>query len=207
MAEGIDEQQAKVRSQQRNRIQIDWRSMNKLSNWWQLHIQTGICFRFLLRSCCLSPDPLFSFVSLHLFVYWTSYIKAGFVFWEEQAPGLSLEMTLKKIKHSTNSEFQQIDVIETFIGKMLVRVGSVWQIRLSWESDAPGTFEFCHYNGSGPKTVLIGGGRELATAREVLRYTSVEKCFMVDLDGTYWTMKERERERWIKWRCGCRFES
>ena len=30
--------------------------------------------------------------------------------------------------------------------------------------------------------VYIGGGGELATAREILRHKSVEKCVMVDLD-------------------------
>ena len=33
-----------------------------------------------------------------------------------------------------------------------------------------------------PKRVFIGGGGELATAREVLKHTSVEKVVMVDLD-------------------------
>ena len=33
-----------------------------------------------------------------------------------------------------------------------------------------------------PKKVYIGGGGELATAREVLRHESVEKCVMVDID-------------------------
>ncbi len=33
-----------------------------------------------------------------------------------------------------------------------------------------------------PKTVFIGGGGEGATAREVLRWKSVEKVVMVDLD-------------------------
>jgi spermidine synthase len=33
-----------------------------------------------------------------------------------------------------------------------------------------------------PKRVFIGGGGELATAREVLKHLSVEKCVMVDLD-------------------------
>lgn len=37
--------------------------------------------------------------------------------------------------------------------------------------------------GTAPKTVFIGGGGELATAREVLRHKSVEKVVMVDLDG------------------------
>ena len=34
--------------------------------------------------------------------------------------------------------------------------------------------------------VYIGGGGELATAREVLRHKSVEKCVMVDLDKVRW---------------------
>lgn len=34
-----------------------------------------------------------------------------------------------------------------------------------------------------PKTVFIGGGGELATAREVLRHASVERVVMVDLDA------------------------
>lgn len=33
-----------------------------------------------------------------------------------------------------------------------------------------------------PKRVFIGGGGELATAREVVRHASVEKCVMVDID-------------------------
>ena len=33
-----------------------------------------------------------------------------------------------------------------------------------------------------PKNVFIGGGGEFATAREVLRHKSVEKCVMVDID-------------------------
>jgi spermidine synthase len=38
-------------------------------------------------------------------------------------------------------------------------------------------------SGVTPKTVFIGGGGELATAREVLRHTSIERVVMVDLDA------------------------
>jgi thermospermine synthase len=38
-------------------------------------------------------------------------------------------------------------------------------------------------NGTVPKTVFIGGGGELATAREALRHTSVERVVMVDVDA------------------------
>ncbi len=99
-------------------------------------------------------------------------------------------MTLNKIYHSTNSEFQQIDVIDTYFGKTLVTDGKTQSTQFDefayHESLVhPALLNFAKNNGHGPKTVLIGGGGELATAREVLRYSSVEKCVMVDLDGTY----------------------
>ena len=101
-----------------------------------------------------------------------------------------MEMSLEKIHHSTHSEFQQIDVIETYFGKTLVTDGKSQSAQFDefayHESLVhPALLNFAHYNKRGPKTVLIGGGGELATAREVLRYESVEKCVMVDLDGTY----------------------
>lgn len=40
----------------------------------------------------------------------------------------------------------------------------------------------CASSGSPAKSVFIGGGGELATAREVLRHSSVERLVMVDLD-------------------------
>ena len=116
--------------------------------------------------------------------------KTGLVFREDQAPGLWHEMTLKNIYHSTHSEFQQIDVLDTYFGKTLVTDGKTQSTQFDefayHESLVhPALLNFAHYNKRGPRTVLIGGGGELATAREVLRYSSVEKCVMVDLDGTY----------------------
>jgi thermospermine synthase len=113
--------------------------------------------------------------------------KVGFQFREELAPGLIIEMELKKILYSTQSEFQQIDVIETYFGKTLITDGKTQ----SAQSDEfayheslvhPPLFNFAHFSGRGPKTVFIGGGGELATAREVLRHKSVERLVMVDLD-------------------------
>eukprot|EP00536_Pseudo-nitzschia_multiseries_P014247 jgi/Psemu1/214193/e_gw1.678.39.1 len=97
-------------------------------------------------------------------------------------------MALKSIYHSSRSEFQQIDVIETLYGKTLVTDGKTQSAQFDefvyHESLIhPALLNFAHtHGGSGPRTVLIGGGGELATAREVLRYSSVEKCVMVDLD-------------------------
>jgi thermospermine synthase len=114
--------------------------------------------------------------------------KAGFCFREDIAPGLVLEMPLKRILHSSKSEFQQIDVIDSYFGTTLVTDGKTQ----SAEFDEfayhetlvhPAILTYIHRTGKVPKTVFIGGGGELATAREVLRHPGIEKVVMVDLDG------------------------
>jgi thermospermine synthase len=132
--------------------------------------------------------------------------KAGFYFREDMSPGLVLEMTLKQIYHSTHSKFQQIDVVDTYFGKTLITDGKTQStqfdefayheslvhpalLNFTYNSNHHHQQQQQHHHhqenlqSSGPKTVFIGGGGELATAREVLRHTSVEKCIMVDLDG------------------------
>jgi Spermine/spermidine synthase domain/Spermidine synthase tetramerisation domain len=124
--------------------------------------------------------------------------KAGLYFREDMAPGLVLEMTLQHIYHTSESEFQDISVIETYFGRTLVTDGKTQSTQFDefayHESLVhPAMLNFASRNNSdddvnstssGPKTVFIGGGGELATAREVLRHPSVERCVMVDLDGT-----------------------
>ena len=114
--------------------------------------------------------------------------KAGLFFREDVAPGLVLEMVLKHIYHTSRSQFQEISVVETFFGRTLVTDGKTQSTQFDeftyHESLVhPPLLNFTSRKGSRPKTVFIGGGGELATAREVLRHSSVEKCLMVDLDG------------------------
>jgi len=114
--------------------------------------------------------------------------KAGYLFREDLAPGLILEARLNKIYHDTHSDFQQISVIDTYFGKTLVTDGKTQSTQFDefayHESLVhPALLNFAHCNERGAKTVLIGGGGELATAREILKHTSVEKVVMVDLDG------------------------
>ena len=47
----------------------------------------------------------------------------------------------------------------------------------------PAIIHYTLVNGRGPENVLILGGGEGATSREVLRWKSVKRCVMVDLDG------------------------
>jgi len=113
--------------------------------------------------------------------------KTAFIFREDIAPGLRYEMELRKIFTSTESEFQQVEVVETYFGKTLVTDGKTQSAELDefayHESLVHPALLRCASTGNPPKSVFIGGGGELATAREVLRHKSVERCVMVDIDG------------------------
>ena len=44
--------------------------------------------------------------------------KMAFLFREDVAPGLRLEMDLNRILFTSESDFQQIDIVETYFGKV-----------------------------------------------------------------------------------------
>jgi len=102
---------------------------------------------------------------------------------EELEDGLRGSYKIQKILASTTSKWQTVDVmdLEPF-GRSLIIDG----LLQSSEVD-----EFVYHEllvhpamlmHPNPKRVYIGGGGEGATAREVLRHKSVEKCVMVDID-------------------------
>lgn len=113
--------------------------------------------------------------------------KMSFLFKEDVAPGLRLEMDLNQIFFSGESDFQKIDVVETYFGKTLVTDGKTQSAQMDefayHESLVHPPLIRAAFTGNAPKSVFIGGGGELATAREVLRHKSVERCVMVDIDG------------------------
>eukprot|EP00580_Thalassiosira_gravida_P002662 CAMPEP_0201620412 /NCGR_PEP_ID=MMETSP0492-20130828/44067_1 /ASSEMBLY_ACC=CAM_ASM_000837 /TAXON_ID=420259 /ORGANISM="Thalassiosira gravida, Strain GMp14c1" /LENGTH=389 /DNA_ID=CAMNT_0048089597 /DNA_START=257 /DNA_END=1426 /DNA_ORIENTATION=- len=123
--------------------------------------------------------------------------KSTFRYTEDIAPGLKLDMALHSILHTSLSEFQEVEVIDTYYGRTLVTDGKtqsaehdefvyhetlvhpplIWSAILSGKNDDDGDDKK-----KAPKTVFIGGGGELATAREVLRHNTVERLVMVDID-------------------------
>jgi thermospermine synthase len=124
--------------------------------------------------------------------------KSTFKYVEDVAPGLRLEMDLKTIYHTSISEFQEVQVIDSYFGRTLVTDGKTQSTEhdefvyheslvhpplfcsalLSGELQPDGT----RIPGSAPKSVFIGGGGELATAREVLKHNSIKRLVMVDID-------------------------
>ncbi|MES1908226.1 MAG: hypothetical protein MHM6MM_001200 [Cercozoa sp. M6MM] len=108
---------------------------------------------------------------------------AGFWFQELVTPTFSTSVRLRKIMHQSKSEFQDMSVIETAdFGKTLVlddKTQSAQKDEKIYHESLVHPAMLAH---KCPRTVYIGGGGELATAREVLRHPCVEKVVMVDLD-------------------------
>lgn len=103
---------------------------------------------------------------------------------EKVSEELSLEYTYKKKLYSKQSEFQKVEIVEgTYYGTMLfndnVAMVSTRDEFIYHDMIAHVPL-FLHPD---PKKVLIIGGGDGGTAREVLRHSSVELCDMVEIDG------------------------
>ncbi len=98
--------------------------------------------------------------------------------WDFYAHGVTRTLAYRK------TDFQEMYIVETgAYGKALVLDGK-------WQSSA--VDEFLYHEPlvhpamllhGDPRSVLILGGGEGATAREVLRWKSVERAVMIDIDG------------------------
>jgi len=119
---------------------------------------------------------------------------------EDIRPGVKLQIDLKSIIFSTHSEYQKIQVIESAFGKVLITDGKTQSAQVDEhvyheslvhpslvQSGLLSGIMSPDKQGEQRKqnlSVFIGGGGELATAREVLRHKSVDRVVMVDLDKT-----------------------
>ncbi|REL26331.1 polyamine aminopropyltransferase [Thalassotalea euphylliae] len=97
---------------------------------------------------------------------------------------LGLKFKVEKVLFSGKSEFQTVDVVETKgHGKMLLNDGLIMvteRDEFAYHDMITHVPLFVHPN---PKNVLVIGGGDGGTAREVIRHSSVEKCTMVEIDG------------------------
>lgn len=102
---------------------------------------------------------------------------------EELSDGLKWSMLVKRVLHTGKSEYQTMELLDTVeFGKILLLDGKVQ----SSERDEYVYHELLVHpvmlHHPNPKSVFICGGGEGSTAREVLRYKSVERVVMVDID-------------------------
>jgi len=139
--------------------------------------------------------------------------KAGFFFTESIYPGVAMIQDLKNILISTHSNFQKVEVIDTVShGKILVTDAKTQSAQvdefiyheslvhppllLSSRLATSQSLSLTANSTNGPKTVFIGGGGELATAREALKYNSIERVVMVDLDETVLEVCKKYLPEW-----------
>ncbi len=96
---------------------------------------------------------------------------------------MGLRLKVEKTLFSGKSEFQSVDVVETKgHGKMLLNDGLIMvteKDEFIYHDMITHVPLFVHPN---PKRVLIIGGGDGGTAREVIRHKGVEECVMVEID-------------------------
>ena len=96
---------------------------------------------------------------------------------------IGLRFKIERTLFSGKSDFQHVDVVETTaMGKMLLNDGLIMvteRDEFVYHDMIAHVPLFVHPN---PKNVLVIGGGDGGTAREVLRHNSVEKCTMVEID-------------------------
>jgi spermidine synthase len=96
---------------------------------------------------------------------------------------LGIRYKIEKTLYSKVSKFQKVDIVETKeYGKMLLNDGLVMiteKDEFIYHDMISHVAMFTHPN---PKNILIIGGGDGGTAREILRHHSVEKCTMVEID-------------------------
>lgn len=95
----------------------------------------------------------------------------------------SMKFKVKNVLFEGQSEFQSVEVVDTVgHGKMLLNDGLIMVTERDeyiYHDMIVHVPLFTHPN---PKNVLVIGGGDGGTAREVLRHPSVEKCTMVEID-------------------------
>jgi len=102
---------------------------------------------------------------------------------EKMEDKYAIKFKVNKVLFSGKSPFQTVDVVETeLLGKMLLNDGLIMvseRDEFVYHDMIAHVPLFTHPN---PKKVLVIGGGDGGTAREVLRHKSVEKCVMVEID-------------------------
>ena len=105
-----------------------------------------------------------------------------------------------RIVHRTQSTFQEITIADTpAFGRMLLLDGLVQSSEVDEFIYHEALVQPAMYAMNTPKTALVLGGGEGATAREVLRWPSIERVVMVDIDGV---LIELAQEHLSSWHCG-----
>mmetsp|Transcript_14980 Transcript_14980/g.17497 ORF Transcript_14980/g.17497 Transcript_14980/m.17497 type:complete len:326 (-) Transcript_14980:141-1118(-) len=119
------------------------------------------------------------------------------LFREENSENFASVLRLQRVMLSTESKYQTIQVIDTCqFGKTLIMDGKTQSAAFDEYVYHEALVQPAMLSHPSPKKVFIGGGGELATAREVLRHKCVEKVVMVDLDEVAVNVCIKELPEW-----------
>lgn len=109
---------------------------------------------------------------------------AGLYYTEQHSPALRFSYKVKKVIFSGKTEYQKVDIVDLeAYGKTLFldqKIQSALVDEYIFHESLVHPALFTHPL---PKKVLIIGGGEGATLREVLKHGTVEEVTMVDIDG------------------------
>ncbi|MFA6029006.1 MAG: polyamine aminopropyltransferase [Elusimicrobiota bacterium] len=101
---------------------------------------------------------------------------------ERHRAGVQLGFRAKGVLFSGRSRFQDVAIVETALGRMLLNDGLVM---LSEADEAVYHEMIAHvplFTHPAPRRVLVIGGGDGGTVREVLRHPGVERCVLVEID-------------------------
>lgn len=122
--------------------------------------------------------------------YWQWYV-------EESAPTEQHHHAIEETYFSGRSEFQQVAVIRTPVfGKMLILDGDTQSSQHDEKIYHETLVHPAMAGAQAPDDVLILGGGEGATLREVLRNPNVRRCTMVDIDGLVVDLSKKYLPEW-----------
>ncbi|GBG26905.1 Spermidine synthase [Hondaea fermentalgiana] len=121
----------------------------------------------------------------------------AFWFKEGLTEDFRVELALQNISFDARSTFQRVQVIETTqFGRTLVMDGQTQSAEADEHIYHESLVHPAMLLHKSPKKVFIGGGGEFATAREVLRHSSVERCVMIDIDEVACDICRKQLPEW-----------
>ncbi len=108
----------------------------------------------------------------------------GLYYTEQHSPALRFSYRVRRVLFSGETRYQRVDIVELdAYGKSLFLD---WKIQSALVDEYMFHESLVHpvlFTHPSPKRVLIVGGGEGATLREVLKHRTVERATMVDIDG------------------------
>ena len=108
----------------------------------------------------------------------------GIWFTEEQVPGLAFSCKVKKVLHNEQSLYQDVKVVETDLFGTMLLLDNVVQTNVRDEFIYHEMISLPALNTHpNPENVLVIGGGDGGTIREVVKHPKVKKATLVEIDG------------------------